>query len=69
MPKHDTDRRLTRDFSLPVNDNGSMTGDDIRIALLFDIRRRLDEAAVRADRQLRVLERIDRRLAKRIKLR
>ncbi len=33
------------------------------VALLADIRRRLDEAAARADRQLKVLERMERRAA------
>jgi len=70
VPKrHDTNRRLTSDFELVVNDDGSMPGDNIRIALLYDIRRATERTANEAERQTRVLRRIDRRLAKRVKLR
>ena len=75
MPKHST-RVDSGHFDLRINDDGTWPIELIQAALLADIRRRLDTAAGRdaesvnlARQTLTVLRRIDRRLAKRIKLR
>lgn len=75
MPKHSTSRRFQNDYTLG-NDIGDLTHVDIQTALLFDIRRAVEDtkanaetARIVAESQLRMLRRLDRRLAKRIKLR
>ncbi len=69
MTKRHEQPNRTPNVRLCLNDDGTWSHATVTNALLFDIRRCLDEAAVRADRQLRVLERIDRRLRMRVKLR
>ncbi len=76
MPKQHSTRVDCGEFNLQVNDDGTWDIERISCAMLADIRRRLTVAATRdaesvnlARQTLTVLRRIDKRLAKRIKLR
>lgn len=70
MPKqHDTKKRFPSDFFISYNDGGGMPLESISVAVLYDIRRAAERSAAQAERQTRILARIDKRLAKRIKLR
>lgn len=75
MPKHSTRNRLEQNWLLG-NDAGFLSADEIATALLADIRRATEaqlaaqkEANIIAVSTRAVLQRIDRRLAKRIRLR
>lgn len=77
MPtKTHSTRNEAGEFNLSINGDGTWPNDAIQVAILADIRRRLTAAAQRETESLgiqrytlQVLRRIDKRLAKQIKLR